>query len=345
MLVESIIDPVFRRWLATDPLDAGSFGVKAASFIIGANTLDTTEWAYLDDLDQSLATTDSPTFAGLTVDTDTLYVDSANNRVGMGELSPEGRLHLYGTDQASTSLYFERESNDAWGPYLLFRKARGDDVAASDGDECGGLRFEFLNDGTPKTWELAAKLVGFAFDVSDGSERGGLLIPIMNRAGASTYAMISEAGIMIGGGASQEAGQNVAGGTADFEGRSIHVYSQYNRAHFVVEGYYGGRLDLIDHQGAADDKILELEMDGGIGVWRSLNDDLTNRTDNILVMDLGTGNITMAGTLEVGSTIQTYTPTNVTTDRSYDADTVAVAELADVVGTLIADLQTIGLID
>lgn len=39
-----------------------------------------------------------------------------------------------------------------------------------------------------------------------------------------------------------------------------------------------------------------------------------------------------------------YTPTNVTTDRSYDADTVLVAELADVVGTLIADLQTYGLL-
>ena len=39
-----------------------------------------------------------------------------------------------------------------------------------------------------------------------------------------------------------------------------------------------------------------------------------------------------------------YTPTNVTADRSYDADTVVVAELADVVGTLIADLQALNLI-
>lgn len=39
-----------------------------------------------------------------------------------------------------------------------------------------------------------------------------------------------------------------------------------------------------------------------------------------------------------------YTPSNVTPDRSFDADTVLVAELADVVGTLIADLQTIGLL-
>lgn len=40
----------------------------------------------------------------------------------------------------------------------------------------------------------------------------------------------------------------------------------------------------------------------------------------------------------------TYSATNVTTDRSYDADTVAVAELADVVGTLIADLRALGLV-
>lgn len=39
-----------------------------------------------------------------------------------------------------------------------------------------------------------------------------------------------------------------------------------------------------------------------------------------------------------------YTPTNVVTDRSFDADTVAVAELADVVGTLIADLQGQGIL-
>lgn len=39
-----------------------------------------------------------------------------------------------------------------------------------------------------------------------------------------------------------------------------------------------------------------------------------------------------------------YTPTNVTPDRSYDADTVLIAELADVVGTLIADLQGKGIL-
>lgn len=50
--------------------------------------------AKLDLINQGVATTDSPAFAGLTVDTDTLYVDSTNNRVGIGTASPSSLLHL-----------------------------------------------------------------------------------------------------------------------------------------------------------------------------------------------------------------------------------------------------------
>ncbi len=39
-----------------------------------------------------------------------------------------------------------------------------------------------------------------------------------------------------------------------------------------------------------------------------------------------------------------YQPTNVTVDRAYDADTVVITELADIVGTLIADLQRKGIL-
>lgn len=39
-----------------------------------------------------------------------------------------------------------------------------------------------------------------------------------------------------------------------------------------------------------------------------------------------------------------YTPTNVTPDRSYDADATSTAELADVLGTVIADLKAYGLL-
>ena len=41
---------------------------------------------------------------------------------------------------------------------------------------------------------------------------------------------------------------------------------------------------------------------------------------------------------------QTYTITNVVTDRGYDADATTLAELADVLGTLINDLRARGLV-
>jgi hypothetical protein len=49
-------------------------------------------------------------------------------------------------------------------------------------------------------------------------------------------------------------------------------------------------------------------------------------------------------TMGVSGDPETYSATNVTPDRSYDADTVLIAELADVVGTLIADLRTKGIV-
>ena len=39
-----------------------------------------------------------------------------------------------------------------------------------------------------------------------------------------------------------------------------------------------------------------------------------------------------------------YTITNVTPDRAYDANSVLIAEIADVLGTLIDDLKTAGII-
>ena len=48
--------------------------------------------------------------------------------------------------------------------------------------------------------------------------------------------------------------------------------------------------------------------------------------------------------MAVASAGSTYTATNVTTDRAFDANATTLDELADVVGTLIADLKTYGLL-
>ncbi len=49
-------------------------------------------------------------------------------------------------------------------------------------------------------------------------------------------------------------------------------------------------------------------------------------------------------TIVMVSSPATYTPTNVTTDRAYDANATTLDEVADVLGTLIADLKLTGII-
>jgi hypothetical protein len=53
------------------------------------------------------------------------------------------------------------------------------------------------------------------------------------------------------------------------------------------------------------------------------------------------GTLALAGAYDTG---QGYTVTNTTIDRTYDADSSSVDELADILGTLIADLQGVGIL-
>lgn len=64
-------------------------------------------------------------------------------------------------------------------------------------------------------------------------------------------------------------------------------------------------------------------------------------TNRLIQFQDADGTVEYTGAYDTGAT---YTATNVTTDRTYDADSSTVDELADVVGTLIADLKTVGII-
>lgn len=65
--------------------------------------------------------------------------------------------------------------------------------------------------------------------------------------------------------------------------------------------------------------------------------------------DITAGNAAPHFRVEAGDIIKlykvaTYTPSNVTTDRSFDANATSIDELADVLGSVIADLQSTGLL-
>jgi hypothetical protein len=82
--------------------------------------------------DSAVQPNDSPTFAGLTVDTNTLYVDATGNKVGIGTNLPEESLHVKGSikvDLGSAGgnprIYLDHDSATDDGNYLQLN--RGDD--------------------------------------------------------------------------------------------------------------------------------------------------------------------------------------------------------------------------
>ncbi len=91
-----------------------------------------------------------------------------------------------------------------------------------------------------------------------------------------------------------------------------------------------------------------------IGVGGTFNEGLDFDFDgasNVVAVTSSTGAGLQIGTTTLGfygatPVVQSpaYTPTNVVADRTYDANATNVDELADVLGTLIADLQATGLI-
>lgn len=97
--------------------------------------------------------------------------------------APGALLHIH--EDTFAQLIIERPHNGIYGPGILIKKSRGADTAAQDNDLCGGLYFQFLNDGTPKTWETAAFIQAKVLDASDTTEDAQLEFHTM-RAGTIT---------------------------------------------------------------------------------------------------------------------------------------------------------------
>ncbi|MBI2573981.1 MAG: hypothetical protein HYV78_01130 [Candidatus Wildermuthbacteria bacterium] len=108
----------------------------ATSIAIGANTVDTNEWANLDGLNQALATTSSPTFANLTISTagglrtgttagNTLLLQAYDNDTGPGYIT-------FATLTAGNTPTFDLATGTTIGSSYIYR-ATGTDVAVADG--------------------------------------------------------------------------------------------------------------------------------------------------------------------------------------------------------------------
>ena len=107
-------------------------------------------------------------------------------------------------------------------------------------------------------------------------------------------------------------GGNVGIGTTDpttvasgtLAGTILNVKEASTQSHLVSQGLQGALLHLVDLGGNEDDKWLSFLVDSGIGKFFTVADDgLSTITDNILIMDLGTGRVGI-GTDTPGSSLE-----------------------------------------
>ena len=141
-----------------DGIEAGADVTDTANVTAAGALMDSelTDIAAVKALDQGVATTDSPTFAGLTVDTDTLYVDATNDRVGVGTTSPTNPLHIVSnaaaplfverTGSSNTSIKLENDDNTLY----VGMTAGGSFAVDDDSNLQSGPWFKVESDGTAK---------------------------------------------------------------------------------------------------------------------------------------------------------------------------------------------------
>lgn len=119
----------------------GDLNVSSGNIIV-SGTVDGVDIA--GSIDQAVLTTSSPSFAGLTVDTDVLHVDSTNDRVGVNKTNPAYDLDVLGnarvtnTLRVGTYIYHDGDTNS----YLRFVAA--DDVQLVS----GGRQMIRMDEGT-----------------------------------------------------------------------------------------------------------------------------------------------------------------------------------------------------
>lgn len=228
----------------------------------------------------------------LTVDTNTLFVDAANNRVGVGTSSPEDMIHLV-TSTGTAAVKF-------------------------DGNGVGSARihstFGILNLEADDANENAASYISF---LNHGSERmridssGNVLVGTTNTNGTSGVSLFPTSGVIIPSGGIQLGGTGSANLLDDYEeGTFTPVVSDATSGGNTATGTFFGaytKIGNIVHLDVTLGNIVTTGMTSGNGIYMQnlpftkRNNGLTSR-GSVLI-----DNVTHLGTLGVAvNANQTY---------------------------------------
>ncbi len=106
------------------------------------------------------------TGSALTIDTDTLFVDSSNNRVGIGTTSPSGMLHI--NDDAATGTGLKVTGGGSGGPLATFTRDVGSTGTIAINSAGGDPQISLAS--SSNTFALGTN--GSSFEISDNDTVG-----------------------------------------------------------------------------------------------------------------------------------------------------------------------------
>jgi hypothetical protein len=200
------------------------------------------------------------TSTGSTLGNSVIYDNGTN--VGIGTTDPGSKLEISSTSDALLELNGGTTAN----PYMLFAQ--------------NGTRRAFVQYVNGGLLSLASEYGDIRFMTGTG--------------GTETEKMRINSSGKVGIGTTSP-GTTTAG---FISGEVLHLKGA--DPSFIVEGSNGAKINFVDSGGAANDKLLQFKVDGGVGYFQSFTDVPSLRVANILAMDLGTGDVGIGTTSPAG---------------------------------------------
>ena len=290
------------------------------------------------DIDSD-GTIDINATTSIAFDTDTLYVDSANNRVGIKTTSPDDDLHIRNTSQSGATFRLENSntSTDASTVYGTINFEGNDDSASANGIRGSikgqsegisgqlGLVFSTANGNATQTEALritSAQRVLIGTDTARSTAGHTAQLQVAG-SGSFSEATVSIVGnenntngayINFGKSRGTTTGSNTIVQNGDVSGQiqftvadGTDMVSRVAAITAKVDGAPGvddtpGLLDFSTTLAGASDPTLRMRIDnaGNVGINTTDPSSYTANGNNLVVADVNVG-ITLASTSTVGS--------------------------------------------
>jgi hypothetical protein len=236
---------------ATNVTAAGALMDSEVTNLAQVKAFDSTDYATAAQgtlADSAIQPGDSPSFASLTVDTDTLAVDSTNNRVGIGTTTPLTKLVTVGTTMATSQAFVGSVSDTSYsgGIINLSNSSRSIGITSDPTNSGASSILNFSVDGSEKMRINSSGNVGIGttnpsteLDVS-----GTVNATSFTGSGSSLSGLVSQT-------SATGSAEMPAGTTAQRDVSPSAGYLRFNSTDSSFEGYDGSAWGAIGGGGGA----------------------------------------------------------------------------------------------